>query len=256
MKCMGSAWKESKELDVRAQAFQLISIFNWKLDRECIDGVTDSLIKDLKPPQPPGFNNRLTMSISTKKRSIAMRSLTSPPAVSSLAKPIASWRSGKTRISTPLSTIRLYRSTVVSPLSLPYDSNDASLIRVAHREYQKKIKVPPDHIARAIAQGSASYDAWTRARPANDFATMVPYLERTLDLSREYSSYFAPYKHVADPHIDGADKGITTTCATLVSCMKRLLKLSAKTLSPRAWKQKMPRFDPLGCDPSSRPQKT
>ena len=39
MKCMGGAWKESKELDVRAQAFQLISIFNWKLDRECIDGV-------------------------------------------------------------------------------------------------------------------------------------------------------------------------------------------------------------------------
>jgi hypothetical protein len=30
MKCMGGAWKESKELDVRAQAFQLISIFNWK----------------------------------------------------------------------------------------------------------------------------------------------------------------------------------------------------------------------------------
>jgi hypothetical protein len=39
---------------------------------------------------------------------------------------------------------------------------------------------------------------------------MVPYLERTLDLSREYSSYFAPYKHVADPHIDYADEGMTT----------------------------------------------
>ena len=40
MKYVGDAWKESKELDVRAQAFQLISILNWKLDRECIDGVT------------------------------------------------------------------------------------------------------------------------------------------------------------------------------------------------------------------------
>jgi carboxypeptidase Taq len=77
--------------------------------------------------------------------------------------------------------------------SLPYDSDDASLIRVAHRKYQKKVKVPPDHVARAVAHSSASYDAWTRARPANDFAAMVPYLERTLDLSREYSSYFAPY---------------------------------------------------------------
>ena len=46
MKCMGGAWKESKELDVRAQAFQLISIFNWKLDRECIDGVAQPLSLD------------------------------------------------------------------------------------------------------------------------------------------------------------------------------------------------------------------
>jgi carboxypeptidase Taq len=94
--------------------------------------------------------------------------------------------------------------------SLPYESDDASLIRVARREYQKKIKIPADHVARATAHSSASYDAWTRARPANDFASVVPYLERTLDLSREYSSYFAPYKHVADPLIDDADEGMTT----------------------------------------------
>ena len=94
--------------------------------------------------------------------------------------------------------------------SLPYDSDDASLIRVARREYQKKIKIPPDHVERATMLCSASYDAWTSARPANDFATMVPYLERTLDLSREYSSYFAPSKHVADPHIDDADANMTT----------------------------------------------
>jgi carboxypeptidase Taq len=99
--------------------------------------------------------------------------------------------------------------------SLPYDSDDASLIRVALREYQKKIKVPSNHIARAIAHGSAPYDAWTRARPANDFATMMPYLERALDLSREYSSYFAPYKHVADPHIDDADDRQYFICAVL-----------------------------------------
>ena len=69
MKCMGGAWKESKELDIRAQAFQLISIFNWKLDRECIDGVTGSLIKDLKPPQPPGFNNRLKIPVTSSIQS-------------------------------------------------------------------------------------------------------------------------------------------------------------------------------------------
>ena len=94
--------------------------------------------------------------------------------------------------------------------SLPHESDDASLIRVARREYRKAIKIPPDYVARSSTHNSASYVAWTRARPANDFAAMVPYLEKTLDLSREYSGFFAPYKHVADPHIDDADEGMTT----------------------------------------------
>jgi carboxypeptidase Taq len=94
--------------------------------------------------------------------------------------------------------------------SLPYDSDDASFIRVARREYRKASKIPADYVARSNAHYSACYDAWTRARPANDFKAMVPYLERTLDLSREYSSFFLPYAHVADPHIDNADEGMTT----------------------------------------------
>jgi carboxypeptidase Taq len=88
--------------------------------------------------------------------------------------------------------------------SLPYESDDASLIRVAHREYQKATKVTADYVTRSNMHGSASYDAWTRARPTNDFTAMVPYLERTIDLSREYSEFFAPYQHIADPHIDDA----------------------------------------------------
>ena len=94
--------------------------------------------------------------------------------------------------------------------SLPYESDDASLIRIARRDFEKAIKVPADYVARASAFGSASYDAWTRARPANDFAAMLPFLEKALDLSREYAEFFAPYEHIADPLIDAADEGMTT----------------------------------------------
>src|SRR5262249_14501184 len=72
------------------------------------------------------------------------------------------------------------------------------------------VKVPPDFVARANALGSASYDAWTRARPANDFGATVPFLETALDLSREYADFFVPWEHVADPFIDEADEGMTT----------------------------------------------
>jgi carboxypeptidase Taq len=94
--------------------------------------------------------------------------------------------------------------------TLPYDADDASLIRFARRDFEKAIKIPPEYVARVNAHGAACYDAWTRARPANDFATMRPLLEKTLDLSREYADFFAPYDHIADPHIDDADEGMTT----------------------------------------------
>jgi carboxypeptidase Taq len=81
--------------------------------------------------------------------------------------------------------------------TLPHDSDEASLVRVARRDFEKAIKVPPDYVTRVSAFGATAYDAWKRARPANDFATMVPFLERAIDLGREYADFFAPYEHVA-----------------------------------------------------------
>jgi carboxypeptidase Taq len=92
---------------------------------------------------------------------------------------------------------------------LPADSDDASLVRVVRREYEKATKVPSDFVARWSAHGSASYDAWTRARPANDFAAMRPFLEKALDFSRRYADFLGPYEHIADPLIDGPDEGMT-----------------------------------------------
>jgi len=98
----------------------------------------------------------------------------------------------------------------LAPAADHLSDDDACLIRVVQRDFDKAIKVSAEYVARAAAHGAASYDAWTRARPANDFASMVPYLERTLELSREYAEFFAPYDHIADPFIDDADQGMTT----------------------------------------------
>jgi len=94
---------------------------------------------------------------------------------------------------------------------LPYDSDDASLIRVARRDFEKAIRVPSEYVERASAHSSASFTAWTKARPANDFAAMRPFLEKNVELSREYAGYFAPYRRVTDPMIDDYDGGMTTT---------------------------------------------
>jgi carboxypeptidase Taq len=104
--------------------------------------------------------------------------------------------------------------------SLPPDSDDAALISVTGRDFAKAIKVPTRFVEQLSAHSSASYDAWTRARQDNDFASMRPLLERTLDLSCEYAEFFAPYQHVIDPLIDDMDEGMT--CASVRSLLAEL----------------------------------
>ncbi len=91
---------------------------------------------------------------------------------------------------------------------LPYDSDDASLIRVTRREYERAIKVPPAFMQKLYSHCSESYQAWTEARPANDFNKMRPYLEETLVMSRQLAEFFPGYEHIADPLIDFSDYGM------------------------------------------------
>lgn len=91
---------------------------------------------------------------------------------------------------------------------LPYDSDEASLIRITRREYERETRVPPQFVADFYAHAAESYDVWTRARPGDDFAATLPYLQKTLDFSRQYADFFPGYEHIADPLIDNADYGM------------------------------------------------
>jgi carboxypeptidase Taq len=93
--------------------------------------------------------------------------------------------------------------------SLPRDSDEARLIAVARRDFEKAIKVPVDLVERWSALCSAGYEVWKRARPNDDFTAVRPYLEKQLDISREYAELFAPYRHIIDPLIDDRDEGLT-----------------------------------------------
>ena len=92
--------------------------------------------------------------------------------------------------------------------SLPYDSDDASLIRVTRRDYERSVRVPAAFVAEWTDHGAKSYQAWAEARPKNDFKAVEPYLVKTVDLSRKFANYFPGYEHIADPLIDQADYGM------------------------------------------------
>src|SRR5262245_34524734 len=123
----------------------------------------------------------------------------------------------------------------LAPQADSLSENDACLVRVVQRDFAKAIKVPAEYVARANALGAASYDAWTRARPSNDFAAMLSFLERLLDLSREYAAFFAPYEHIADPFIDDAEEGMTTTSVeALFTALRRELVPIVRAITEQA----------------------
>ena len=87
----------------------------------------------------------------------------------------------------------------------------ARLVRVARRDVDRATKVPAAFVGAFASHCAELYERWTRARPANDFGAVAPLLAKTVEMSREYAGFFAPYEHVADPLIDLADPGVRTS---------------------------------------------
>ena len=86
--------------------------------------------------------------------------------------------------------------------SLEYDSDDASLIRVTRRDWEKQRRVPSElraEMTRAAAQGHL---IWVDARARSDFASFLPALERNLELKKRYVECFewddSPYTPLLD----------------------------------------------------------
>jgi carboxypeptidase Taq len=103
---------------------------------------------------------------------------------------------------------------------LPYGSDEASLIRITRRRYDRATKVPASFMARFSQHRTGCYEAWAKARPESNFALVQPSLEKMLELSRELASFFSGYDHIADPLIDASDYGMSA--ATIRSLFAQL----------------------------------
>src|ERR1700682_2175576 len=67
---------------------------------------------------------------------------------------------------------------------LPFDSDDASLVRVARRDYEQERKLPSDLVAEIARARSTAQPIWQKARKDSDFKAFAPYLEKNVDLCR------------------------------------------------------------------------
>jgi carboxypeptidase Taq len=85
-----------------------------------------------------------------------------------------------------------------------HGSFEASLIRVARRDYEKAVRVPPELRAELTRAASLGYQAWLRAREQEDYGIMLPHLRQNLELRRRYVDCFEydgdPYDVVLDDY--------------------------------------------------------
>src|SRR5512137_1512691 len=71
--------------------------------------------------------------------------------------------------------------------SLDPDSDEARLVTVARRDYEKARKVPSELVAEIARATGQAIEVWTQARAQSDWAPFSPYLARIIDLERKFA---------------------------------------------------------------------
>jgi carboxypeptidase Taq len=89
------------------------------------------------------------------------------------------------------------------------DSDDAALVRVTRRDYEKSKRVPNELAVEIARAGALGHQAWVQARERSDFASFLPFLQRNVELKRQYVELFAdenpddPYDILLDDYEEG-----------------------------------------------------
>jgi carboxypeptidase Taq len=90
------------------------------------------------------------------------------------------------------------------------DSDDARLIKVTRRDYEKRTRVSTEWIMEFAQVTAVAHQTWQEARAENNFSKFQPFLERIANLRRRYADFFAPYTHVYDALLDDFEPGLKT----------------------------------------------
>ena len=90
------------------------------------------------------------------------------------------------------------------------NSDDAAMIRVAARNYDKARRVPPEFVAEQAIVSAKAFEAWMEARGKSDFSIFQPHLEKVVELVQKYVSFFPPADHPYDTLLDDYEPGMKT----------------------------------------------
>lgn len=92
----------------------------------------------------------------------------------------------------------------------PFESDAASLVRVAARDLELANRLPAAFVSRLAEASSLAQPIWARARAANDFAAFRPTLERMVELKVEEAGLRGYSDHPYDAMLGQYEPGMTT----------------------------------------------
>jgi carboxypeptidase Taq len=92
----------------------------------------------------------------------------------------------------------------------PYDTDEASLIRVVRRDYEKARKLPSELVAEMSRTFSLGHQIWTKARADKEFAQFRDILSKIIDLNIQVAEAFGYEDCLYDALLDQFEPGMKT----------------------------------------------
>ncbi|MBA2298399.1 MAG: hypothetical protein H0W14_10230 [Actinobacteria bacterium] len=93
---------------------------------------------------------------------------------------------------------------------LDYDSDDASLLRVVRRDWDKARRVPTELAAAWLREGSKAQAAWLEARAASDFRIFLPAFRRVHEIALRWAEFQEAGDSPYDAFLDEYEPGMKT----------------------------------------------
>ena len=111
-------------------------------------------------------------------------------------------------------TARLLEAAEKETADLDYNSDEASLVRLARRSYDQAAKLPTELVTEIDRTTALAYQVWTEAREQKDFAKFQPMLEKVYDLVGQKAEHLGYEDDIYDALLDQFEPGMTSAEVT------------------------------------------
>ena len=106
----------------------------------------------------------------------------------------------------------------------PFDSDEASLLRVTRRDYDEATKIPAELVAEIARASTVARPAWEKARHDDKFEIFAPFLEKNVELNKRVADALGYEDRPYDALINRTEPGMTTRqLETIFAELKRAI---------------------------------